>query len=205
MEVSRSEPPKAGFLESVRKLASEKNIVLIFDECTSGFRETYGGLHSKYGVDPDMAIFGKAMGNGYPVAAFGGRAEVMDAISFAPGGVTHGGTYTANLIALAAARATLTILAETDALQTVARVGADIRAMLGRVFTSFDVEHTFAGPDAMFGVHFSETVPLTYRDWKRTDAVRQIPECDHAVCVSSGGQGLHVVFATRAIVDLGQH
>jgi glutamate-1-semialdehyde 2,1-aminomutase len=78
MEVSRSIQPEAGFLESVRKLATEKNIILIFDECTSGFRETFGGLHKKYGVEPDMAIFGKALGNGYSITAVIGQREIME-------------------------------------------------------------------------------------------------------------------------------
>jgi glutamate-1-semialdehyde 2,1-aminomutase len=69
MEVSRNTGPKDNFLQNVRDLASENNIVLIFDECTSGFRETFGGLHKKYNVQPDIAIFGKAMGNGYAVTA----------------------------------------------------------------------------------------------------------------------------------------
>lgn len=79
MEVSRSVEPEECFLESVRKLATEKNIVLVFDECTSGFRETLGGLHKKYGVEPDMAVFGKALGNGYSITAVIGRREVMEA------------------------------------------------------------------------------------------------------------------------------
>jgi len=79
MEVSRSEEPKNGFLESVRNLATEKNIVLIFDECTSGFRETFGGLHKKYDISPDMAVFGKAMGNGYAITAIIGKREIMEA------------------------------------------------------------------------------------------------------------------------------
>ena len=74
----------------------------------------------------DLTTYAKAMGNGYPVAAFGGRAEVMDVISFDPGGVTHGGTYTANMIALSAARATLEILDETDALKTIFEVGGSV-------------------------------------------------------------------------------
>ena len=65
MEVSRSYKPKNNFLKKIRNLATKNNIVLIFDECTSGFRETYGGLHKKYKVEPDVAIFGKALGNGY--------------------------------------------------------------------------------------------------------------------------------------------
>ena len=61
MEVERSTPPISGFLEGVRELCTKNGIVLIFDECTSGFRETFGGLHLKYEVFPDMAIFGKAL------------------------------------------------------------------------------------------------------------------------------------------------
>ena len=61
MEVQRSAPPDPGFLEAVRDLCTRRHIVLIFDECTSGFRETFGGLHLKYGVAPDMAMFGKAL------------------------------------------------------------------------------------------------------------------------------------------------
>ena len=63
MEVVRSMQPEDGFLHKVRELANSKNIVLIFDECTSGFRETFGGIHKKYDVEPDMAMFGKALGN----------------------------------------------------------------------------------------------------------------------------------------------
>ena len=79
MEVERNEPPKNDFLKKVRKLATEKNIVLIFDECTSGFRETFGGLHKKYEVEPDLAIFGKSLGNGYAISAVIGRRDIMEA------------------------------------------------------------------------------------------------------------------------------
>ena len=78
MEVSRNELPKKNFLEKVRKLTKNKNIVLIFDECTSGFRETFGGLHLKYKVNPDIATFGKALGNGYAVNAIIGTDSVMN-------------------------------------------------------------------------------------------------------------------------------
>ena len=79
MEVARNVEPEDGFLEGVRKIATDNNIVLIFDECTSGFRETFGGLHKKYGVDPDMVVFGKALGNGYAITAVIGKREVMEA------------------------------------------------------------------------------------------------------------------------------
>ena len=78
MEVMRNFKPKNNFLKRVAELAKKENIILIFDECTSGFRETYGGLHLKYKITPDIAIFGKALGNGYAITAIVGRTEVME-------------------------------------------------------------------------------------------------------------------------------
>ena len=78
MEIFRNIPPKKNFLEKVRKLATRKKIVLIFDECTSGFRESFGGLHLKYKVYPDICILGKALGNGFPITAVLGKKEIME-------------------------------------------------------------------------------------------------------------------------------
>lgn len=80
MEVMRNQEPEPGFLEAIREMTANKGIVLIFDECTSGFRETFGGLHLKYGVSPDMATFGKTLGNGYAITAVLGVEEVMKSI-----------------------------------------------------------------------------------------------------------------------------
>jgi len=79
MEIFRNFPPKNNFLKKVRNLANRKNIVLIFDECTSGFRETFGGLHLKYKVNPDICILGKALGNGFPITTILGNKKVMEA------------------------------------------------------------------------------------------------------------------------------
>jgi glutamate-1-semialdehyde 2,1-aminomutase len=79
MEPQRGEPPAPGFLEAVRDIAREIGAVLIFDEVTTGFRMTDGGLHKLLGVDPDVAVFAKSMANGYPMAAVIGRAAVMEA------------------------------------------------------------------------------------------------------------------------------
>ena len=78
MEVMRNHPPKNNFLEEVRQLAHKNNIVLIFDECTSGFRETNSGLHQKFNVQPDIAIYGKTLGNGYAITSIVGKKDVMD-------------------------------------------------------------------------------------------------------------------------------
>ena len=77
MEVERSKPPTNNFLEKVRDLCNRKNIILIFDECTSGFRETFGGIHLKHKVDPDLCMFGKALGNGYAITAVIGKKKFM--------------------------------------------------------------------------------------------------------------------------------
>jgi glutamate-1-semialdehyde 2,1-aminomutase len=157
------------WLENLRKTCTERGALLIMDEVKTGFRINKGGAQAHYGIHADLSTYAKAMGNGYPVAAFGGRAEVMDKVGSHTGGVVHGGTYTANLVALSAASATLKVLAETDALKTVEEVGTQVRDVLGAVFSKAGLAHTFAGPPSMIGVHFVEEVPTNYRDWRRTD------------------------------------
>ena len=158
------------WLARLRALCDQNGTLLIIDEVKSGFRVAKGGAQELYGIHADLTTFAKAMGNGYPVAAFGGRAEVMDVVGSQPGAVVHGGTYTANLVALSAAHATLDILTHTPALARAAKAGADIQAVLARVFGQAGIEHQFAGPDTMFGVHFTPTVPTTYRDWRKTNS-----------------------------------
>ena len=120
------------YMQKLRDVCDNNGSLLIMDEVKTGFRVAKGGAQALYGIFADLTTYAKAMGNGYPVAAFGGRAEVMDTISFAKDGVTHGGTYTANMVALSAAKATLTVLKETDALETIANVGQKIQALLSR-------------------------------------------------------------------------
>ena len=158
------------YMQKLRDLCDANGSLLIMDEVKTGFRVAKGGAQELYGIKADLTTYAKAMGNGYPVAAFGGRGDVMDIISFNKKGVTHGGTYTANMIALSAAKATLTVLNETDVYKTLNQVGADIQQVLSRVFSKHGIEHRFAGPNAMFGIHFGDLVPSNYRDWKQTDS-----------------------------------
>ena len=158
------------WLQRLRDLCDHNGTLLLIDEVKSGFRVAKGGAQSLFGIYADLTTYAKAMGNGYPVAAFGGRAEVMDVVGSNKGAVVHGGTYTANLVGLSAAHATLDILANTDALKTVDNVGIHIKNVLSSVFTRAGVEHAFAGPPAMLGIHFTPQVPQTYRDWRKTDS-----------------------------------
>ena len=158
------------WLQHLRDLCTRNGTMLIIDEVKTGFRVAAGGAQQLYGIHADLTTYAKAMGNGYPVAAFGGRADVMDSVGSFKGGVVQGGPYPANLVALSAASATLDILANTDALKTINAAGEKITAVLGRVFTAAGVEHCFAGPPAMIGIHFTEKAPLNYRDWRITDS-----------------------------------
>ncbi len=158
------------WLQRLRNLCTQHGTVLIIDEVKSGFRVAKGGAQELYGIHADLTTYAKAMGNGYPVAAFGGKAEIMDVVGSHAGGVVHGGTYTAHWAALSAAHATLKILTETNAQQTIDHAGQQIQAVLGRVFEKAGLAHAFAGPPAMFGIHFSATVPTNYRDWRRTNS-----------------------------------
>ena len=78
MEVHRNKPPEKKFLETLKYLRKKHNFILIFDECTSGFRETFGGIHKKYNITPDICIYGKAMGNGYAITSVVGKKYIMN-------------------------------------------------------------------------------------------------------------------------------
>jgi glutamate-1-semialdehyde 2,1-aminomutase len=158
--------PQPGFHQAMRALTEEFGILLIFDEVKTGFRFAKGGAAEFFGITPDIATYAKAMGNGYPVAAFGGREEVMSVL---PDKVSHGGTYAGNRVAAAAARRTLEILRDTDALATIHATGATIQAGLKQLLDAKGLAYHFTGHPAMFGIMFTEKVATEYRDWANTD------------------------------------
>lgn len=123
MEVVRNMGPEDNFLHKVRQLATDRGIVLIFDECTSGFRETFGGLHKKYGVEPDMAMFGKALGNGYAVTATIGRREVMEAAQT----TFISSTFWTERVGSAAALKTLEVMERVKSWEQITKTGLEIR------------------------------------------------------------------------------
>ena len=122
--------PKPGFHQAMRALTEEFGILLIFDEVKTGFRFARGGAAEYFGITPDLATYAKAMGNGYPAAAFGGREDVMSVL---PDKVSHGGTYAGNRVAAAAAVKTLSIIKETDVLETIHATGRLVQAGLREV------------------------------------------------------------------------
>jgi glutamate-1-semialdehyde 2,1-aminomutase len=158
--------PRPGFHEEMRTLTREFGSLLIFDEVKTGFRLARGGAAEFFGITPDLATFAKAMGNGYPAAAFGGTDEVMSVL---PDKVSHGGTYAGNRVAAAATVVTLKILRDTDALATIHRVGREVQLGLEEVITARGLPFVFTGHPAMFGIMFTDRAPTEYRDWATSD------------------------------------
>ena len=158
--------PQEGFHQQVRALTREFGSLLIFDEVKTGFRIARGGAAEYFGITPDLGTFAKAIGNGYPAACFGGTDEVMSVL---PDKVSHGGTYAGNRVAAAAAVATLRILRDTDALDTIKAVGTAIQGELREVLNTRGLPYVFTGHPTMFGIMFRETVPTEYRDWATSD------------------------------------
>ena len=159
MEVSRSLGPEKGFLESVRKLATEKNIVLIFDECTSGFRETFGGVHKKFGVDPDMAIFGKALGNGYAISAVIGRSEIMEAAQSS----FISSTFWTERIGPTAALKTLQVMERICSWETITAVGSQISQRWRQIAHEHRLEIDIFGLPALPAFNFKSENNLPYK------------------------------------------
>jgi glutamate-1-semialdehyde 2,1-aminomutase len=158
--------PQPGFHAAMRALTEEFGILLIFDEVKTGFRFAKGGAAEFFGIRPDIGSFAKAMGNGYPAAAFGGRREIM---SLLPDKVSHGGTYAGNRVAAAAAVKTLEIIRDTPALETIHATGRRVQDGLREVLNPIGIPYVFTGHPSMFGIMFTDTAPTEYRDWAKSD------------------------------------
>ena len=141
MEVERNNGPEDNFLHKVRKLASDKNIVLIFDECTSGFRETFGGLALKYGVEPDIAMFGKALGNGYAITATVGRREIMEAAQ----STFISSTFWTERIGPSAAIKTLEVMKKTNSWKIISSTGASIKEKWSQLAQNHNIDIDISG------------------------------------------------------------
>ena len=154
--------PLPGYLEHLRKLCDDYGIVMIFDEVKTGFRLANGGAREAYNVIPDLSTYAKSLGNGYPVAAFGGKREVMDIV--APGSVSHGGTYSANGLSMAAAKAVLDILAESPVLDDLAKRGQRLKSGMGEILDDADIPHQMTGHPNMQGFLITKKPVKDVRD-----------------------------------------
>lgn len=159
MEVSRNYDPDPGFLVSVRKLADQHNIILIFDECTSGFRQAFGGLHKVYGVDPDMAVFGKALGNGYAVTGVIGKRDIMEAAQ----NTFISSTFWTERIGSVAALATLDVMEQEQSWQKITTIGRTITSRWQALGRKFGLNLVTAGVPALTGFTIKSPNALAYK------------------------------------------
>ena len=158
---------RTDYVKLARHLCDKYGVLLIIDEVKSGFRVSKGGVQGLLGVKPDITTFAKAVANGYPIALVAGREDVMRMFRY--GGASHGGTYTAHSVSLAAAEECLRILDETPALETLAAHGAALKTGISAILNTRSIVHSYAGHDSMFGLFFAKDAPDNYRAWKTSD------------------------------------
>lgn len=159
MEVLRNFGPEDDFLQKVRTLATERNIVLIFDECTSGFRETFGGIYKKFGVEPDMAMFGKTLGNGYALTAVVGRRAVMEAAQR----TFISSTFWTERIGPTAALKTLEVMEREKSWERITQIGLNIKERWQALAIRYGLEIEHWGIPALAGFTFKSPQALEYK------------------------------------------
>jgi glutamate-1-semialdehyde 2,1-aminomutase len=162
-------PPAAGFLEFLREISKRYNSLLIFDEVITGFRVDLGGAQGRWGVKPDLATYAKAVGGGVPLSVLAGRSEFMELI--ASGKVVHAGTLNGNPLCLAAARATIEVLAEDNGNGSVyrgLRARADrLREGIARALKETGLSVILSGDGPVFQVSFMDEPASNYRETLR--------------------------------------
>lgn len=159
MEVVRNFGPEDNFLHKVRELATRNNIVLIFDECTSGFRETFGGIYQKYKVEPDMVMYGKTIGNGYALTAVVGKRSVMEAAQ----STFISSTFWTERIGPVAALATLNEMERVKSWEVITKNGKKMQEGWKNLASLHNLKITLAGIPALSTYTFNSKDALSYK------------------------------------------
>jgi glutamate-1-semialdehyde 2,1-aminomutase len=164
-------PPRPGFLEACRAACTKHGALLIFDEVITGFRVAYGGAQARFGVIPDVTCLGKIIGGGLPIGAFGGRAEIMDALA-PTGKVYQAGTLSGNPLAVTAGIETLRLLQEPGTYERLETLGARLGDGLKRIFDEHGVPAQCRRVGSMLSCFFTEQDVVDARTAMTTDAAR---------------------------------
>ena len=155
-------PPEPGFLNGLQQVCQETGVLLVADEIIT-LRLAYGGAQSLYEIQPDLTTFGKLIGGGLPVGAFGGRADVMSVCDpRGPNPVFHSGTFTGNAVTMAAGLASLKLL-DAAAIERINRLGQRLQEGLAKVLEEVDAGGCVTGVGSMFQVHFASPPVTNYR------------------------------------------
>ncbi|MCS6906944.1 MAG: guanitoxin biosynthesis PLP-dependent transaminase GntE [Anaerolineales bacterium] len=161
--------PQEEFLPTLRCLCDEYGIILVFDEVKTGFRIAKGGAQEYFNVRADLVTYAKALGNGFPIAAIGGKREVM--MTIVPGQVSQSGTYNGNTVAVAAALATLELFEKEPIHETVWQRGQALMKGIDEILSDHGIEHALTGLPPMFGIHLgSSRRPQNFRDFLKGNA-----------------------------------
>ncbi|NED94993.1 aminotransferase class III-fold pyridoxal phosphate-dependent enzyme [Phytoactinopolyspora alkaliphila] len=150
-------PPRPDYLARVRELCDQHAVVLIFDEVITGFRLALGGAAERFGVTPDLAVYGKAMAGGWPVSALAGKAALMDLFA---DGVVHAGTFNSSVPACAAVIATLTTLREEPPYEQVEKHGSALMDQIRELAHTYALDLRVQGLPAAFHVSFGPQEPV---------------------------------------------
>lgn len=161
-------PPGKGFLQGVRRLCDQHGIVMIIDEVMTGFRVAYGGAQERFGVRGDLVTFGKIIGGGLPVGAFGGKAEIMAALS-PEGDVYQAGTLSGNPLAMSAGIATLQVLKEEGFYERIEEKSAYLEKGLVDAAGEAPFETCFQRVGGMFCTYFQEGPVASFTDAEKSD------------------------------------
>jgi glutamate-1-semialdehyde 2,1-aminomutase len=161
--------PDPEFLKGLREIADREDIVLVFDEVITGFRHHIGGYQSIVGVVPDLTTMGKAMANGYPIAAIGGRADLMDRFATAGGDVFFAGTYNGHPFTVAACLATIEALESGEVHRHLFTLGDKIRNGLREILADLKIRGYVTGFGSVFVTYFLDPPVRSYTDLLRND------------------------------------
>ncbi|MCR5325571.1 MAG: aminotransferase class III-fold pyridoxal phosphate-dependent enzyme [Bacteroidales bacterium] len=161
MEVCRNDGPEPGYLQKIRELCSARGIILIFDECTSGFRETFGGLYKKYGVEPDMAIYSKTMGNGYAISAVVGKEWIMQAAQ----GTFISSTFWTERIGPTAALAAIDVIEKERSWEKITTIGIENKRRWQALADKYGLAIKQWGIPALAGYTFQSPNALAYKTY----------------------------------------
>ena len=166
-------PATAAYLTALREVTRELGIVLIFDELLTGFRIAPGGARQVYGIRPDLTTYGKAIANGYPVAAVEGDPALMGTTDVTAGGpVGWVGTYNGHPTAVAATAAAVALLADGQAQRELSARNAELRAGFAELAQRHGIPAVVPGEGGHFQPYFLDREPASYRDALHTDAAR---------------------------------
>ncbi|MBL8380931.1 MAG: glutamate-1-semialdehyde 2,1-aminomutase [Burkholderiales bacterium] len=161
-------PGAPEFLRTMRELCTRHGSTLVFDEVMSGFRVALGGAQSLYGITPDVTVLGKVIGGGMPVAALGGRRDIMEHLS-PLGGVYQAGTLSGNPVSVAAGLATLSEIAKPGFYEALAAITGDFTARMNAAASAAGVPFCAASVGGMFGIFARATPPASYAEVMQSD------------------------------------